>query len=841
MKLLTIQFYEKLIYHNNRKGFILKSSERNTLKGGTCTPKNLKVILKTTLGTVISFFVLLFLSFVLSPKEELYHDISFSPVITDRNDAILRIALTHDEKYRIFTTLDNINPHMIEATLLYEDREFYEHSGVNFLSIFRAMYTMATGGRRMGASTITMQLVRLSQPLKTNTVAGKLTQMWQAMALEYHYTKNEILEAYLNLAPYGGNIEGVGAASRVWFHKDPQYLNMPEIIALAVVPQNPVLRNPARVQNTTVHSDSILSPPTSSAPMNSARERLSALWKERYPNEIQSVFSRMPLKVYHPRDLPFEAPHLTSEILLNKRFTTEATDSITDYTNGDSNKKPIKTTLDLNMQKSIEKIVLNYTKQHALLGFDNASVMVANWQSGEILSLVGSANYYNVEIDGQVDGTVARRSPGSTLKPFIYTLALEQGIIHPQTVLADTQKSFAGYEPENADREFLGPLSAKKALQLSRNIPAIHLQNILKYPDLYDFLKSAGVQFTHSKNHYGLSLVLGGAEVSMRELVNLYAVLPNKGMYKPLTYLTYSAENAKEAHRVLKAESSYITLDMMQMPSPFGNYDGLSWKTGTSNAQRDAWTIGIFGPYVVAVWVGDFSGKRNPNLTGVKAAVPLFFELFHSIRSYDVEGRKNYLPALRQGLNIREIPVCASTGDIQIGLCAPSLQTKTLFIPGMSPIKNSGILREIIIDKETGFRVCREKADKTEKVVWEFWPSDMLNLFRQAGVYKQPLPPHSLDCTENHDIVAGDAPVIQSPSKGLIYHQSFKAKTKIPLIAQTDADASLIYWFANKTYIGMSKPQEVLLWEATAGKVRLRAVDDLGRFSLLDVQINSIP
>jgi len=768
-----------------------------------------KQIFLSLCGICVGFFILLLLSFVLNPKKSLYQDISFSPVITDRNGVILRIALTHDEKYRIFTPLENISPHMIEATLLYEDRRFYDHSGVNFLSIFRAMYTMAKGGRRMGASTITMQLVRLSQSMKTNTIPGKLRQMWHALALEFHYSKDEILEAYLNLAPYGGNVEGVGAASNIWFHKDAQYLNMAEIIALAVVPQNPVVRNPARVQN---------------SPMSNARKRLNALWQERYPHEIHSAFSNMPLNVYHPRDLPFEAPHLTTEILA--------------LPNVHSNKKRIKTTLDLTMQNSIERLVLAYTKQNALLGFDNASVIVADWQRGEIISLVGSANYYDADIDGQVDGTLARRSPGSTLKPFIYTLALEQGIVHPQTVLADTQRGFAGYEPENADREFLGPLSAKRALQLSRNIPAIYIESVLKYPDLYDFLKSAGVQFTYSKGHYGLSLVLGGAEVSMRELVNLYAILPNKGMYKPLTYLE---KNTKEAQRVLKPESSYITLDMMQMSSSFGNYKGLSWKTGTSNAQRDAWAIGVFGPYVVAVWVGDFAGKRNANLTGAKAAVPLFFELFHFIRAYDVKSQKNYLPSLRQGLNIREIPVCASTGDIQIELCAPSLQTQTLFIPGMSPIKNSGILREIIIDKKTGFRVCQENADKTKKIVWEFWPSDMLHLFRQAGIYKQAVPPHSLDCEENHEIVAGIAPVIQSPSKGLIYHQSFKEKTRIPLIAQADADASVIYWFANKTYVGMSNPQEVLLWEPTAGMVRLRAVDDLGRFSILDVQINSIP
>ena len=252
---------------------------------------------------------------------------------------------------------------------------------------------------------------------------------------------------------------------------------------------------------------------------------------------------------------------------------------------------------------------------------ENGAMVLADWQKGEILSLVGSANFYNVRISGQIDGTNIPRSYGSTLKPFIYALALEQGLIHSKTILLDTERSFAGYEPENADGKFSGPLYADEALKKSRNIPAIRLAERLSSPDLYEFLQKAGIVFPRKKEHYGLALVLGGAEIRLRDLAGLYAMLANRGFYRKLTY--YVKEKEKE-FPLLSSEASYITLKMLETKSlfPFGSVLS-SWKTGTSNGQRDALTAGVFGPYVLTVWIGNFDASANPNFIGSQAALPL--------------------------------------------------------------------------------------------------------------------------------------------------------------------------------------------------------------------------
>ena len=451
--------------------------------------------LKTVLAAILLAGTVFTLALLLSSQPDLLGGATFSRVFTDRNGQLLRVTLTPDEKYRIYTPLEQIPAEMQDAVLLYEDRSFWRHFGVSFPALARAAWNMARGGRRMGGSTITMQLVRLSGNLATTSLSGKLRQIWCALVLERHYSKPEILEAYLNLAPYGGNVEGVGAAARIWFGKDVSQLALPEILALVPVPQHPAARNPLAVQG---------------RDLSRARLRLNALWETKYPDPNMELFARMPLRVLGPAFLPQEAPHainsLLSEINPSERDT-------------------LVTTLDLPIQRLLEQILAQAVARGAIWGMNNAAALLLDWRSGEIRALVGSANFFAASIQGQVDGTAARRSPGSTLKPFLYALAVAQGLIHPQTLLADTPRVFRGYEPENADGEFQGPISARRALQSSRNIPAIALADRLFSPTLYDFLQNAGVRFAESSSHYGLALVLGGAEVTMREIAGLYALL----------------------------------------------------------------------------------------------------------------------------------------------------------------------------------------------------------------------------------------------------------------------------------------------------------------------------
>ena len=330
-------------------------------------------------------------------------------------------------------------------------------------------------------------------------------------------------------------MEGVGAAARIYFHKDISRLSLPECLALATVPQHPAARHPLAVKGKALPA---------------ARKRLHALWDKRH--EGSGVFAEAPLAVFAPKDLPWEAPHAVNSLLENRKNLPGS--------------GTVRTTLDLTLQHLLERLLKRSAERGAAWGMRNASALLLDWKTGEIRALAGSADFFNAEIHGQVDGTAARRSPGSTLKPFVYALALEQGLIHPQTILADTPRTFANYDPENADGAFRGPVSAGEALRASRNIPAIALASRLSEPGIYGFLKKHGVAFAKSAQHYGLALVLGGAEVTMRELAALYAALPNNGLWRPCTLLP----NRDDAVQALTPEAAFITLDMLKAPPPSG-------------------------------------------------------------------------------------------------------------------------------------------------------------------------------------------------------------------------------------------------------------------------------
>lgn len=779
-----------------------------------------------------------------SDKPSLYGSAVFSRVFTDKDGRLLRIVLTPDEKYRVFEPLSRIPSEMREATLLYEDRAFYRHPGVNPLSMGRAVLSMAGGGRRMGGSTITMQLARLTQGLETTTVIGKLRQIWRALVLEWHYSKDEILEAYLNLAPYGGNIEGVGAAARVWFHKPVEQLTLPEVLALVPVPQNPTVRHP--LNQSEKQSDSGLS---------AARQRLDDMWREHSHQgglgadesggDAMSVFSRVPLQVFRTTELPSEAPHAVNAVLKTMNAAGELAST------------PTRLTLSLPVQKSVENAISRHVARGSAWGMRNASALLLDWRSGEIRALVGSANFYNAAIEGQVDGTAARRSPGSTLKPFVYALALQQGLIHPQTLLSDTPRTFRGYEPENSDGGFHGPLSARQALIGSRNIPAIALANQLKYPDLYSFLRDGGVQFSKGADHYGLALVLGGAEVTMRELAGLYAALPSRGLWREPVLLA-RAHPEDGLRRILSAEAAFVALDMIRAQYPAQDPDvRVYWKTGTSNGLRDAWTAGVFGPYVLVVWVGSFDNASNPGFTGLGAAAPLFFDIVRAVR-----GREPLPDLARENLDelrLVHLPVCAATGDVNTALCAntPGGVTETWFIPGVSPIQDSGVLREILVDTQTGLRQCRDIAGITERQVWEFWPADLRRLYRQAGVSKPSPPAFAPECLEPGTAnLGGKVPIIVSPRPGMVYSRRLSVpeharESAVPLLADVDADADSVFWFADSTFLGQSSPYDgvvpagegsgVLFWTPKPGISTLRAVDNLGRATSLRVEVETVP
>ena len=757
-----------------------------------------------------------------SPRPDLYGGADFSRVCVDREGRVLRVCLTRDEKYRIFTPLDAMSAELREATLLYEDRAFWSHSGVSLPALVRAAWSTLSGERRMGASTLTMQVARMTGDIDSSRIPGKLRQIWRALVLERHYSKREILEAYLNLAPYGGNIEGAGAAARIYFSKEAAALSLPEVMALALVPQHPAARSPLSGRK---------------EELDAARRRLHALWSEAHPGAGGRLFAESPLRVRGPRDLPSEAPHAVDSLLNGPdAVPTEAADG----RNG-----VIVTTLDLNIQHMVEDALRRGVERGGRWGMRNAAALLVDWRTAEIRALAGSADFGNAAISGQVDGTSARRSPGSALKPFVYALALEQGLIHPATILADTPRVFRGYEPENADGAFRGPLRADEALRASRNIPAIWLAERLRAPGLHGFLRDAGVRFEHGADHYGLALVLGGAETTMRELAGLYAMLPGLGRWRKPSLLP--ASDGSGGRDLLSPEAAWVTLGMLRQPwlsglggAGFGDIP-CAWKTGTSSGLRDAWTAGVFGPYVLVVWVGNFDNSSNPGFTGLHAAAPLFFDIARGLVRReglrDIALSPSY--AEKNGLNVRRVQVCAPTGDVRLALCGERPRASCWFIPGVSPIRDSGILREIVVDTRSGLRQCRDIPGVTERQVWEFWPADMRELFRRAGVRKAAPPPFAPECGAGG--APGRPPAIVSPRAGVAYARRVKENLSIPLIARADEDAEKLFWFDGREFLGADGTGGELTWNPSPGRHVLRVVDNLGRTAELAVEVESVP
>lgn len=724
------------------------------------------------------------------PHPPLLEGVSFGKIALDAKGGILKICLADDEKYRLRTNLDSIAPTAISALLCYEDRYFYFHPGVNPFALARAAFSSVFGVRRQGASTITMQVARLRYKLETASISGKLRQIFHALLLERHYSKQEILLAYFTLAPYGGNIEGLEAAARIYFAKPARELTRLECMALAVVPQNPVARNPV-----------------SGKDFDEARIRLTALMAE--------GGTASPLKVRSLARLPFAAPHLSMELLGRPDFLND--------------QGIARSFIEQDLQKLLERAIANHVEKGRRIGICNAAAILVNTDSMRVCALVGSADFFAAKIQGQVDGTRARRSPGSTLKPFIYALALEQGLIHPRSILDDSPKSFGGYDPENFDKGFRGPLSATDALAASRNLPALLLSEQLAAPGLHGFLKRAHVELPKDAGHYGLALALGGAEVSMRELAGLYAMLANQGIWRPLRMARKDSEKG-EALRLLSPESAHLVLRMLEREDLFVRQNGgrlpLRCKTGTSNGYRDAWTAGLCGQYVLIVWVGNFDNRANPAFVGGEAALPLFEEIAGGL-AYSRHLRDD-LPKRENYLNLQKIAVCKETGDLAIERCSEHIDT--LFIPGISPTMDSGILRPILVDKKTGLRACRQVPGETEQIYWEFWPTEQQRIFAQAGKPK-PLPPDWLpECRQAEATSAKRHPVIVLPKKNVTYLDDFSGVgAGIPLKASLDAEASFAHWFAGKTYIGKTGPGEIIFWHPKKpGMVELVVVDDQG-------------
>lgn len=750
------------------------------------------------------------------PKSPLKRGISLSREVYARDGTLLRLTLSTDDKYRRWVPLKEISPELVEAVLLQEDRFFFFHPGINPVSLLKAFWNsyVSRAGFRMGGSTIPMQLARMLYRIDSRSMSGKALQTLRALQLSLLYSKKKILEAYLNLVPCGGNIEGFPTASLIYFSKETKRLTSPEIMTLCVIPKSPGRRAPKAEKGASREADR-------------ARRRLFDRWVEKHPEDLRygGAFPDF-REIRQASSLPFLAPHFVDAALRARMIGNR-----------------LDTTMDIGAQKVLETQLRDYVRQKKKLGIVNAAALLIDVEDVEVRAAVGSADFGDADIEGQINGTVIRRSPGSALKPFIYGLAIDQGLIHPMSMLKDTPVSYGGFNPENFDRDFSGPVHAKDALIRSRNIPAVNLARELAPPGFYGFLKKADVAPLKDESYYGLALTLGGVEVSMEKLGELYSMLPNGGVLRSLRY--FKDEDNSVGTALLSPEASFMVLDMLhENPRPGQGFRSewtaspryVAWKTGTSCGFRDAWSAGVFGHYVLLVWVGNFDREDNPAFVGVEASAPLMFRIIDALNVRE-GGLGPVLPSTGKAATVE---VCAVSGQIPGPHCRK--REETWFIPGKSPIKTCDIHRGVYVNTKTGRRACRYDAKRTRLEIFEFWPSDILKVFRAGGIPRRLPPPENPDCPGGYYTEAGNPPIITSPQAGVVYNVRTRSRSgnRIPLTAVTDADARALYWFLNRNFVGKSKSGEPFFITPEPGQYIVRVVDDRGRSDLKDISIQVV-
>lgn len=751
----------------------------------------------------------------------------FSTAFMDRDGTLLHVFLNREERYRMRSPLADYPPELIEAVLLQEDQFFYGHHGINIPALFRAGWqTYIKRERRVGASTISMQTARLRFKLETHRLPGKIIQIAAALFLETCFSKQEILEAWMNLAPMGGNIEGFTAASWFYFGCHPRDLTTGEMLMLAVIPQNPVRRGPLQG--------------VVPAELLDARSSLYQRWVTARPADAL-IGSEMSMAPAVQARFPRRALHHSEFLALDPAAKGHTQ----------------RTTIDHRLQSLCEDHLSAYIGRNRTWGVSNGSILLIDHTTMEVLAAVGSADWYNDSIQGMVNGTTARRSPGSTLKPFIYALALEQGLIHPETMLRDTPQSFNEYTPDNYQSDYKGPVKAWDALADSRNIPAVHLANRLENPDLWDLLHKAGIRGLRSREHYGLSIVLGSAELTMMELVQLYAALPGKGFFRPLQFYP-SAQRAfrntrnasvpvpapSSGSRLFSEEAAWVTLRMMERNPPpervrpdTSTGVPVGWKTGTSIGFKDSWSVAVFDRYVLVVWIGNFSGEGNTAFIGRLMAAPLQFGIIDALLAATPEETR--LKPESPPYGVSAVPVCSVSGGIPSPDC-PTL-VNTWFIPGVSPITPCSIHRRVHIDTRTGWRTEETAGPHIRSEVREFWPSDLARLFEQAGLPRLAPPPWPEDLDRLSRRAEGWPPFILSPLNNTTYVIPPDADKyrQLVLEASADAETTELFWFANSAFLGRSKPQELLLWKGENGSWDITVVDSLGRSATVRITITS--
>lgn len=521
--------------------------------------------------------------------------------VRDRDGRMLRVYTVADGRWRLVVTPGQVDRGFLEMLIAYEDKRFYQHSGVDLRAMARAVAQAVINGKVIsGGSTLTMQVARLLEESGTGKWRGKLRQVRLALALERRLSKDQILALYLTHAPYGGNLEGVRAATLAWFGKEPTRLTPAESALLVALPQSPEARRPDRNHGAA----------------QAARARVLARMKRAGNLSAGAVTAALSEPVPSARaGFPALAPHLSDQALAADPLALRHD-----------------LTIDAGLQQSLEKLAKSALS--GLPGDVSIAMVVADHRNGEILASVGSAGYQSgTERQGFVDMTRALRSPGSTLKPLVYAMAFDRGLAHPQTLINDRPVAFGRYAPRNFDGRFRGEITVTQALRQSLNIPVVLLLDEIGPAHLMQALKRSGVEAKLPGGQAGLAVALGGVGITLRDLVQLYAMLAEGGQARPL-YWRVEGQPEGFSEQVISRVAAWQVSDILAgMIPPKGGPSGrIAYKTGTSYGNRDAWAIGFDGAHVVGVWIGRADGTPVPGAFGGGLAAPVLFEVFQRLK-----------------------------------------------------------------------------------------------------------------------------------------------------------------------------------------------------------------
>ncbi len=523
-------------------------------------------------------------------------NLEYSHVVLDREGRLLRAYATGEGRWRLPATEEDVDPRFVKLLFAYEDKRFRNHRGVDPLSLARAAIQFAVSGRIVsGGSTITMQVARLLEPREHRSLGAKLRQIVRAFELEYALGKDKILSLYLTLAPYGGNLEGTRAAALAYFGKEPRKLSLAEAALLVTLPQSPGLLRPDRF------------PDAARAARDRVLDRVASTGL--VPNDEIARAISQPVPEAR-KQLPMLAPHAADQVV-----------------SLEYDRRVHRLTIDLSLQKTLQELA---RERAQALGPDmSVAILAVDNGSGEVRARVASADYFDVRRAGQVDMTQALRSPGSTLKPFIYGLGFEDGLIHPETLIDDKPSRYGSYTPENFDLTFQGTVTVRRALQMSLNVPAIAVLGKVGVDRLSARLSQTGAALVLPKGEApGLAMGLGGVGIRLSDLVMLYSGLARLGAALSLTERLDTIP--QNAHRLLDPVAAwYVGNILIGAPPPDNAPHGrVAFKTGTSYGYRDAWAIGFDGRMTIGVWVGRPDGAPVPGLVGRASAAPILFGAF---------------------------------------------------------------------------------------------------------------------------------------------------------------------------------------------------------------------